>query len=263
MNHLEAGALWNANAEAWTQLSRAGYDVYRDHLNTPAFLASLPEVTGLHGLDIGCGEGHNTRLVAQRGARMTGIDIAEIFIRHAKAKEAISPLGIQYQTASAVALPFDSAAFDFATGFMSLMDIPETQLVLAEAHRVIRPGGFLQFSILHPCFNPPHRHNCRDEDNVTYAVEVGEYFTDARGRVDEWTFGVAPEALRGRYPKFRVPRFHRPISEWFNLLVAAGFQIEYVGEPKPANETVERWPILQDAQVVAYFLHFRVRKTAR
>jgi len=37
MNHEQAGRFWNANAEVWTRLARAGYDVYRDHLNTPAF----------------------------------------------------------------------------------------------------------------------------------------------------------------------------------------------------------------------------------
>ena len=80
MDHLTVGDCWNGNAEAWTKLARAGYDTYRDHLNTPAFLALLPPVEGLEGLDLGCGEGHNTRLIAQRGARMTGLDIAEIFL---------------------------------------------------------------------------------------------------------------------------------------------------------------------------------------
>jgi trans-aconitate methyltransferase len=68
MDHEEVGRLWNANADAWTKLSRAGYDVYRDYLNTPAFFTMLPDVDGLSGLDIGCGEGHNTRLLARRRA---------------------------------------------------------------------------------------------------------------------------------------------------------------------------------------------------
>src|SRR5262245_50978075 len=116
MTHLEAGRFWNANADVWTKLARAGYDVYRDHLNTPAFLAMLPDVTGLAGLDIGCGEGHNTRLLARRGARITAIDIAENFIAHARRTEDAEPLGIDYQVASAVEMPFADEAFDFATG---------------------------------------------------------------------------------------------------------------------------------------------------
>src|SRR5881409_631584 len=152
MDHEEVGRIWNLNADAWTKLARAGYDVYRDYLNTPAFFALLPDVTGLHGLDIGCGEGHNTRLLARRGARVTAIDVSLRFIRHAREAESKERFGISYCTASAVALPFADATFDFATGFMSLMDVPETGRVLAEAYRILRPGGFLQFSICHPCF---------------------------------------------------------------------------------------------------------------
>jgi ubiquinone/menaquinone biosynthesis C-methylase UbiE len=262
MDHVEAGAYWNNNAEAWTKLARAGHDLYRDQLNTPAFLALLPPVTGLRGLDLGCGEGHNTRLVAKKGASMTAIDIAEIFIRHALAEEKRAPLGITYRQASAVALPFEAATFDFATGFMSFMDIPETEQVLAEAFRVLRPGGFLQFSILHPCFNPPHRRNLRDEERRTYAIEVGDYFAETKGRIDEWIFGHAPQSQRDQWPKFRVPRFHRPISEWLNFLVAAGFVLERFAEPCPSEEAVQAHPQLQDARVVAYFLHVRVRKPA-
>ena len=77
MDHREVGRYWNDNAKAWGQLGRAGYDVYRDYLNTPAFLAMLPDVEGLSGIDIGRGEGHNTRLIADRGARFVGIDIAK------------------------------------------------------------------------------------------------------------------------------------------------------------------------------------------
>ena len=161
MNHVTVGEYWNGNAEAWSKLARAGYDVYRDHLNTPAFLELLPPVTGLQGIDLGCGEGHNTRLVARKGATMTAIDIAPVFIRLAQAEEMRAPLGITYKEASAVELPFADGTFAFATAFMSLQDIPETDQALAEAFRVLQPGGFLQFSITHPCFNPPHRRNCR------------------------------------------------------------------------------------------------------
>src|SRR5438105_446334 len=168
MDHEEVGRLWNTNADAWTKLARAGYDVYRDYLNTPAFFELLPPVAGLAGLDIGCGEGHNTRLLARRGARVTAVDIAEDFVAHARRAEGLEPLGIEYRVASAVTLPFAGAAFDFATGFMSFMDVPEMDRVLAEAYRVLKPGGFLQFSICHPCFNTPHCRNLRDANGLTY-----------------------------------------------------------------------------------------------
>jgi ubiquinone/menaquinone biosynthesis C-methylase UbiE len=260
MDHKEAGQYWNDSADTWTRLARMGYDIYRDHLNTPAFFAMLPNVNGLWGLDIGCGEGYNTRLLAKRGARMTAIDIAEVFVRYAQQAEIDEPLGIDYRVASAVELPFGDAAFDFATGFMSLMDVPETDRVLAEAYRVIKPGGFLQFSISHPCFDTPHRRNLRDANHRTYAIEVGDYFRGREGEIDEWLFKAAPPEVKHGLRKFRIPRFSRTLSQWLNLVIESGFLFEKVEEPRPDDETIAACPELQDAQVVSYFLHLRVRK---
>jgi ubiquinone/menaquinone biosynthesis C-methylase UbiE len=261
MDHTEAGRYWNGNAKAWTKLARAGYDVYRDYLNTPAFLKMLPEVNRLSGLDIGCGEGHNTRLLAQRGARIAALDISSIFIHYAQQLEEQERSGIDYHVASAVQLPFRDSTFDFATAFMSLMDIPEIDAVLAEAHRVLKPNGFLQFSITHPCYDTPYRRNLRDEQGRTYALEVGDYFRELEGEVMEWLFGAAPAELKAKIPRFKTPRFTRTISQWLNLLMAQGFQLERIEEPRPDDETVRQCPELQDAQVVAYFLHIRARKS--
>jgi ubiquinone/menaquinone biosynthesis C-methylase UbiE len=260
MDHKEVGRYWNENAAVWTRMVRDGYDVYRDGLNTPAFFDMLPDVKGLCGLDIGCGEGHNTRLLAKLGARMIAVDISEVFIKYAKEMEEKEPLNIDYRVASAIELPFPDESFDFATGFMSFMDIPETKLVLSEAFRVLRPGGFLQFSIEHPCFSTPHRRNLRNNKGLTYAIEVGDYFRNLDGEVSEWLFGAAPAELKQTLPKFKAPRFTRTISQWFNLLIKTGFLLEQVAEPRPSEEAVRQYPDLQDALVVAYFLHIRARK---
>ncbi len=223
----------------------------------------LPNAAELAGLDIGCGEGHNTRLVAKLGARMTAVDIAAVFIGHAIRAEIDEPLKINYLLASAVELPFADASFDFATGFMSFMDVPETDRVLAEAWRVLRPGAFLQFSITHPCFDTPHRRNVRDAQGRTYAIEVGDYFQTREGEIDEWLFTAAPPHVKLGLRKFRIPRFTRTLSQWLNLLTDVGFLLERMEEPRPSDETVAACPALQDAQVVSYFLHLRVRKPAR
>ena len=262
MDHEEVGRYWNESADSWTMLARRGYDIYRDHLNTPAFFAMLPDVTGLTAIDIGCGEGHNTRLLAKRGAQVAAVDISEVFLRHAKEFEQQQQLGIDYRLASAVDLPFPDSSFDFATAFMSLMDVPETDRVLAEAYRVIKPGGFLQFSITHPCFDTSHRKNLRDTNRKTYAIEVGDYFRDRNGEIDEWLFKGAPAEEKRGLRKFRIPRFTRTLSHWLNLIIDAGFVLERVEEPRPSDDTIAAHPGLQDAQVVAYFLHMRVRKPA-
>ena len=260
VNPDEVAGCWEQNAEAWTKLSRAGYDVYRDTFNTPAFLDFLPDVAGLSGLDIGCGEGHNTRLVARRHARMTAVDVAETFIRLAREEETRAPLGIEYRVADACALPFEDDRFDFAVAFMSLMDIPTPERAVEEAFRVVRSGGFLQFSITHPCFDTLHRRNLRDQAGTTYAIEVGDYFERSDGRMRRWLFASAPERVKSGLPLFEVPVFNRTLAEWLNLLIETGFTIDRLAEPRPTDEAVRVCPDVQDAQVVAYFLHIRAAK---
>ena len=328
MDHREVGRLWNENAKTWAPLVQQGYDVYRDHLNTPCFLGVLPDVRGQLGLDIGCGEGSNTRELARRGARMVGIDIAEVFLRYAVATPVFdgetepnapsTPIGsgdwkaalveasggrmiaaapraagrkvargsnggsptddllppepgsrgssslgtsaISYQHASAVELPFKSRTFDFATAFMSLMDIPESEEAVREAYRVLKPGGFLQFSILHPCFATVRWKWVTDEEGERIGVVCGDYFTRSQGTIEEWTFGAAPEELKRALPKFRVPRFFRTLSEWLNLLVGTGFRLEHCVEPTADEETARLHPYVSDTRIVPIFLIMRCRK---
>jgi Methyltransferase domain len=130
----EVAQYWEANAETWTRHARAGYDIYRDGLNTPAFLDMLPPVHGLSGLDIGCGEGSNTRELVRLGARMHAIDVAPTFTRYARDAERAEPLGIAYFVADATDLPFASGSFDFATAFMSMMDMPTMAPPCAKQH---------------------------------------------------------------------------------------------------------------------------------
>jgi hypothetical protein len=142
------------------------------------------------------------------------------------------------------------------------MDMPETEQVVAEAHRVLKPGGFLQFSILHPCFMTPHRRNVRNELGQIYAIEVGEYFHNRNGEIEEWHFSTVPEAIKQTTPPFKIPVFSRTISQWLNLLIATGFVVERVEEPYPSDEAVRACPQIRDARITAFFLHIRVRKEA-
>ena len=118
----------------------------------------------------------------------------------------------------------------------------------------------MQFSITHPCYDTPHRRNLRDENGITYAIEVGDYYRNLEGNIGEWLFGAAPPQVKEGLQKFQVPRFTRTLSQWLNMLVESGLVLERVEEPKPSDEVVRQCPDVQDAQVVAYFLHIRARK---
>jgi ubiquinone/menaquinone biosynthesis C-methylase UbiE len=260
MNEREVKHYWDQNAEAWTALSRAGYDVYRDQVNTPAFFKMLPKVKGLKGLDIGCGEGHNTRLVAQMGAIITGIDISEKFINYAREEESFKPLGINYLTISGQKTGFSNGSFDFCIATMGLMDMPNPSKAVAEAYRVLKPGGFFQFSIAHPCFATPKWKWLRDDDGKKIAMICGDYFVRQSGSIDQWIFSAAPEEEKKKYPTFKIPRFGSTLSYWMNCLIKTGFQIEELCEPYPNQTTAKKYPSVADAAIIAYFLIIRCRK---
>jgi ubiquinone/menaquinone biosynthesis C-methylase UbiE len=255
----ETAAYWDANADAWSKMAREGADVCRNYLNAPEFLSNLPDVMALEGLDVGCGEGYNTRLVARRGARLWAIDASAKFIEYALAAERDEPLGIDYSVASATDLPFDGNRFDFVIATMSLMDIPELQDVISEIHRVLKPGGFLQFSICHPCFQTPLFEWVEKEGRRT-ALICGDYFERVQGKIETWTFSQASAEMQSQYPPFRVPTFFYTLSDWMNMLIGAGFQLEHFAEPCPDQEMIESFPTLAGLAKVALFLHVRCRK---
>jgi SAM-dependent methyltransferase len=260
MGEDDVATMWEANAAAWVELSRAGYDVCRDLVNTPSFLAMLPDVAGLVGIDLGCGEGHNTRLVRDRGARVVGIDISPTFVRAARSEEAGTSGQICYLLASGLQVPVRDASVDFAVGFMSFMDMADPSRALQEAQRVLRPGGFLQFSILHPAMTVPVRRWVNDETTgERIALAIGGYFEE--GPLEEtWSFGAAPEQLRLKHQPFRVRYARKTLSGWLNDVVAAGLVLEAICEPHADKATAEAHPEVADTRIAPFFLIVRARR---
>ncbi len=121
----EVAAAWDANASTWATEVRAGHDRTNEVFTSPRFMEFLPDLAGKSVIDLGCGEGRNTRALARRGARMTGVDISPGMRELARQEEARAPLGIRYQLESAAELrSFADNSFDAAVSTMALMDTP-------------------------------------------------------------------------------------------------------------------------------------------
>jgi len=248
--------LWDANAPAWVALSRAGFDVYRDLVNTPAFFAILPDVDGQLGLDLGCGEGHNTRLLASTGAEVVGLDVSEPFLAAAVSE---SGSRIRHIRADGAVLPFADASFEFVTAFMSLMDVADPEITLVEVARVLRPGGFVQFSVVHPATGTPVRRWVENADGEREALAIGGYFYEGP-LSEEWIFSAAPEELRRRHRPFTITYARRTFSGWLGAVIAAGLVVEAVDEPHADDKTARDHPEVADTRIAPYFLLLRARK---
>ncbi|MFX1591225.1 MAG: class I SAM-dependent methyltransferase [Promethearchaeota archaeon] len=260
MENRDIGRYWNENAKNWAKLSRMGYDRCRDLINSPAFFKMLPDISNLKGLDIGCGEGHNTRIAAKKGGKMTAIDISEVFIKYATETEQENPLGIKYKVASGTELPYSDNCYDFAIATMSLMDMAENEKAIQEAFRVIKPGGFFQFSITHPIVSNSDWRWIRNEEGKKIGFVIEDYFKKLNGELEEWIFGAAPKEITENMNKFKIPRFTRTLSEWLNLLIEKGFILEKFCEPYAEDEILKKHPEEYDSRIIPYFLIIRCIK---
>ena len=134
-------SFWNSGAEDWAQNVRAGKDVFRNLYSLPAFLGFIGELRGKKVLDVGCGEGYNTRIFAQQGARAVGVDLSKEMIRLAQEEERKTNLGIQYFNASWTDLSLLKDEFDVVLSTLALMDGPGYEEALREMYRALKPGG--------------------------------------------------------------------------------------------------------------------------
>lgn len=97
-------------------------------------------------LDLGCGAGRVSVWLAERGYRVTGVDVSEPLLHTAGAEAAARGLSIALTRYDGLALPFPDRSFDTIVAFKLVGYIPTRQLrheCLLEWHRVLKPGGNL------------------------------------------------------------------------------------------------------------------------
>ena len=99
-------------------------------------------------LDIGCGGGVVTEELASLGCQVSGIDTSPQSIAVAQAHAARSGLSIDYRVGSGTSLPFDPGSFDAVSCCDVLEHIRDWKQVIAEAARVLVPGGLFFFDTI-------------------------------------------------------------------------------------------------------------------
>jgi SAM-dependent methyltransferase len=228
---------WEAEARNWVEWARRpGHDSYwRFHRDR--FVELLTPPVG-PVLDVGCGEGRLPRDLKRLGYDVIGIDGSETLIAFAREAD---PDG-DYRVADAADLPMPDGSVELVTAFMSLHDVDDLEAAVAEAARVLRPGGHLCLAIVHP-INSAGRFEARTPDA---AFVIRDSYLEARRYADV----VERDGLQMTFASV-----HRPLEGYVSALGSAGLLVERIVEvPDDTDPPGDRW------QRIPLFLHLRAVK---
>jgi ubiquinone/menaquinone biosynthesis C-methylase UbiE len=112
----------------------------------PVVRALLDRIPAGRALDAACGTGRHTAYLASRGHRVAGVDATAEMLEKARVRLP----GADLRQGDLAHLPFEDGAFDVAVCALALSHVPDPAPAIAELARVLRPGGVLVLSDLHP-----------------------------------------------------------------------------------------------------------------
>lgn len=188
----------------------------------PSFLKLLGDISGLSVLDAGCGQGYLSRILAERGALVTGIDISPNLIQMARKQDPDHK--IAYQVAD-LCQPLSQyrQTFDLAASHFVLDDVYDYKGFLSTLHSVITAGGRLVLTMNNP-----------------YSLVV-------RGHVHDYFDTGKPVLYRGMAEEgVRVHFCYHTLEEYLDACFAAGFLLQRLLDiPTP----VERYKYHSDALI--------------
>jgi ubiquinone/menaquinone biosynthesis C-methylase UbiE len=144
------------HAEGWGAGTVAAYDAWEEsplgrlvaRLEREAVFALVPTAPGGCALDLSCGTGGYALGLVERGFRAVGLDLSAAMLARASARAQGARAPLALVRADAGALPFRAGAFALVTLILGLEFLSDPAPALAEARRVLQPGGVLVVAIL-------------------------------------------------------------------------------------------------------------------
>ena len=180
-------------------LENAGIE--RDRI-MPAFLDVLGDVHGLVTLDAGCGTGYLSRILALRGAEVTGIDIAANLVEIARAKDAEGKITYQVADLSQPLLEYEKH-FDLIVSRFVLNDVYDYHGFLRTLGFVAKASGRVVIVMNNP-----------------YSFVVRGHITDYFDSGKAYPYrGMSEEGVKVHF-------YQRTLEEYLDACFAAGLQLQ-------------------------------------
>ncbi len=181
-------------------------------------------LNGLNVLDVGCGGGILSEAMAQVGAFVTGIDMAEESLRVAQLHALEAGVKLEYRQISAEAMAQAHAGtFDVVTCMEMLEHVPDPASVVRACAAAVKPGGWVFFSTIN-----------RNPKSFLYAIVAAEYLLNLVPRgTHEYARLIRPSELirecrnAGLVPIDTRGLHHNPVSQryWLNENVDVNYML--------------------------------------
>jgi len=217
--------LWEAHADWWQE----GFTEGADPEYTEQIVPLVGDLLAGRGrvLDIGAGEGQLARVLAARGVEVVGVDPTGAQIHEAARRGG----GPTYVRSGAEELPLAGASFDGVLACLVFEHIESMDTAVAEAARVLRPGGRFVLMLNHPLLQTPDAGWIDDHmvDPPEQYWRIGPYLVETE-TIEEVQLGV------------HIPFIHRPLSRYVNAMVDAGLALDRMIEPAPPPGFLARAP---------------------
>jgi ubiquinone/menaquinone biosynthesis C-methylase UbiE len=215
--------------------SHLANDTYHEKVIMPRLFRMIGNVERKDILDLACGQGHVSRVLAKGGARVTGADISSELTTLAKLESDKEKLSIQYVTTPSHKLHmFKDNSFDIIICVLAIQNIEKVSETFQECSRVLRKGGRLFIVMNHPSFRIPQGTSWGyDEVNAVQFRRVDQYLGEAKIKID-----MNPGKKTGK--QFTIS-FHRPLQFYSKLLGKNNFAITRIEEWE-SHKKSERGP---------------------
>ncbi len=209
---------WEKSAAAWIASQGEAGDFTRRYVLDAPMLARIEGQGFRRALDVGCGEGRFCRLIAPHVGNTSGVDPSPSLIAEAKRRDARG----DYRVGYAEALDFADHSFDLVISYLSLIDIDDIAVAIAEMARVLAPGGTLLIANL---------------NGFNTANDGRGWRTDWRGRPRDFPIDayLDPRPVRAAWKGIDVINWHRPMTTYMSLLINAGLRLTLFQEPAPTG----------------------------
>lgn len=205
---------WARVAGQWIEWAgRPGHDAFW------AYRRALADYLGPGSgaaLDLGCGEGRISRELKKLGWRVTASDAVAEMVEAARAADSAD----EYLVAEAGSLPLADESFDLVMAYNLLMDVDDLDSALTEAGRVLKPGGTLFISLVHPFRD--RGHFTGPEPGAAFIVP-GSYYG-----LEYFSEEIEEQGL-----PMHFAGWSRPLEDYMAALERAGLAVVSLKEPQP------------------------------